>query len=214
MVRIDESDTLKRYKIYRSLTNNLSEVPDDALAFSENHYDYIATVDILTSTLPEFTDTLKSICTPPPVFGESWTAFPVRYRVQAVDVYDDESVLSDFAATQAWNIISNDGGPAEEDNFGITNNDSNIPTEYSLNQNYPNPFNPNTNIRYDLPNDNFVSIKIYDITGREIKSLVNEFKPAGRYIIAFNASNLSSGIYYYKIKAGDFTQVKKMMLIK
>ena len=213
MVRIDESDTLKRYKVYRSIANSLSEVPDDALAFSQNHYDYIATVDIITSSLPEFTDTLKSICTTPPIFGEPWIPFPVRYRVQAVDKYDDESVLSDFTNTQAWKISSYGGGYEEDGRVAFTD-ESGIPNEFSLKQNYPNPFNPSTNIQYDLPNDNFISIKIFDITGREIKSLVNEFKSAGRYILSFDASNLSSGIYYYKIEAGEFTQVKKMMFIK
>ncbi|MCB0729126.1 MAG: T9SS type A sorting domain-containing protein [Ignavibacteriae bacterium] len=213
MVRIDESDTLKRYKVYRSLASSLSEVPDDALAYSENHYEYIATVDIMTNSLPEFTDTLKSICTTPPTFGQPWIPFPVRYRVQAIDKYDDESVLSDFANTQAWKITNYEGGYEEEGRIALSE-DPLIPEEFDLRQNYPNPFNPSTNIRYDLPKDNIVTIKIFDITGREIKTLVNEFKPAGRYLISFNAANLSSGIYYYKIEAGEYSQVKKMILIK
>ena len=73
---------------------------------------------------------------------------------------------------------------------------------------------PGTNIQYDLPFDNFVSIKIYDILGKEVVTLVNEMKNAGRYIVSFNGSNLSSGIYYYKIKAGEYEQVRKMLLIK
>ena len=98
-----------------------------------------------------------------------------------------------------------------EDNM---ESNSNIPKEYSLKQNYPNPFNPSTNIQYDLPKDNFVTIKIYDLLGKEVLILVNEEKTAGSYIISFNASNLSSGIYYYKIKAGSFEQVRKMILLK
>ncbi|MEO6694496.1 MAG: YCF48-related protein [Ignavibacteria bacterium] len=95
------------------------------------------------------------------------------------------------------------------------------PDNYKLYQNYPNPFNPNTNIQYDLPIDNFVSIKVYDLIGKEVLTLVNEFKQAGSYIVSFNVSNLSTGIYYYhmvvhsdKIKAGNFEQVRKMILIK
>ncbi|HLT24918.1 MAG TPA: T9SS type A sorting domain-containing protein, partial [Ignavibacteria bacterium] len=88
------------------------------------------------------------------------------------------------------------------------------PREFALNQNYPNPFNPTTNIQYDIPNDVFVSIKVYDMLGREVAELVNEVKNAGRYIVGFNGSKLSSGIYYYKIKAGSFEQTRRMVLIK
>jgi len=93
-------------------------------------------------------------------------------------------------------------------------NFSKISEDYELFQNYPNPFNPNTNIQYDLPRDNFVSIKVYDLLGKEVMTLTNDFKEAGSYVISFNGNNLSSGIYYYKIKAGDFEQVRKMILIK
>lgn len=83
-----------------------------------------------------------------------------------------------------------------------------------MSQNYPNPFNPSTNISYDIPKDVFVTIKIYDISGREIKTLVNEYIRAGRYIIGFNASGLSSGIYFCKIIAGNYIETKRMVLIK
>ena len=89
-----------------------------------------------------------------------------------------------------------------------------FPKVYSLSQNYPNPFNPSTIIKYDVAKESFVSLKIYDMLGREVKTLVNEDKPAGSYEIKFNASNLSSGIYFYRIKAGEFVQSKKMILLK
>ena len=88
-----------------------------------------------------------------------------------------------------------------------------LPKEYSV-KNYPNPFNPESNIQYELPNDNFVSIKVFDILGKEIFELVNEFKSAGRYKVTFNGSNLPSGIYYYKMESGKFSRVKKVILIK
>jgi hypothetical protein len=88
------------------------------------------------------------------------------------------------------------------------------PETYKLYQNYPNPFNPKTNIKFDLPNNAFVSIKIYDILGREIKNLVNEKMSAGSHTIEFTASNFASGIYFYRIIAGSYTEVKKMALIK
>ncbi len=89
-----------------------------------------------------------------------------------------------------------------------------VPDKFSLLQNYPNPFNPVTKIRYDIPNSGNVSLKIYDNIGREVKSIVNEFKDAGYYTVEFNGSNFASGIYYYKLETGNFTATKKMVLLK
>jgi Secretion system C-terminal sorting domain len=89
-----------------------------------------------------------------------------------------------------------------------------IPKEYSLSQNYPNPFNPSTTIKYSLPKDGFVSLKIYDITGREVKTLASEVKKAGYYSVTFNASNLASGVYFYRIQSNDYVMTKRMVLIK
>ncbi|MFZ2325076.1 MAG: T9SS type A sorting domain-containing protein [Ignavibacteriaceae bacterium] len=89
-----------------------------------------------------------------------------------------------------------------------------LPTDFALEQNYPNPFNPTTTIRFSLPADNFVSLKIYNLLGQEIATLVNENKIAGNYNINFNASNLSSGVYLYKLDAGKFSAVKKLTLLK
>ncbi|MBS1494039.1 MAG: T9SS type A sorting domain-containing protein, partial [Bacteroidetes bacterium] len=88
--------------------------------------------------------------------------------------------------------------------------------DYKLNQNYPNPFNPTTKINYELKNAGYVSLKIYDLLGREIAELVNETKDAGRYTIDFNASKymMASGIYFYRIKAGEFVNTKRMVLVK
>lgn len=86
--------------------------------------------------------------------------------------------------------------------------------EYSLVQNYPNPFNPSTIIKYQIPKAGNVKLVIYDILGREITTLVNEFQNDGRYEVKFDASNLSSGIYIYRLEANDFVDSKKMMLVK
>jgi len=88
------------------------------------------------------------------------------------------------------------------------------PNDYSLSQNYPNPFNPSTTIKYQLPKSGKVTLKVFDILGREVASLVNEFKPAGTYEVSFNASALPTGIYFYKLTAAPFTQTRKMLLIK
>jgi len=89
-----------------------------------------------------------------------------------------------------------------------------IPTEFSLAQNYPNPFNPTTTIKYQIPEVSFVTLRIYDVLGNEIATLVNEQKPADSYEVEFNASNLPSGIYFYRIQVGSFVETKKMVLMK
>jgi hypothetical protein len=93
-------------------------------------------------------------------------------------------------------------------------NTEEIPTDYSISQNYPNPFNPTTTIRYQIPQAGFVSLKIYDVLGREVATLVNEEKLSGEYSAVFEGSNLSSGIYFYKLQAENFYSIKKMILIK
>ncbi len=85
---------------------------------------------------------------------------------------------------------------------------------FTLSQNYPNPFNPSTIIKYSIPSDQFVTLKIYDVLGREAETLVNEAQVRGEYTISFNASRLSSGIYYYSITAGSYRETRKMILVK
>lgn len=96
---------------------------------------------------------------------------------------------------------------------GVGNNNG-VPDKFSLSQNYPNPFNPVTTINYELPTVNYVSIKVFDLSGKEIASLVNETKSAGSYSVNFDAGKLSSGVYVYKISAGEFNAEKKMILVK
>ena len=89
-----------------------------------------------------------------------------------------------------------------------------VPSDYSLNQNYPNPFNPSTKISYQIPKSGYVTLKVYNSLGKEVMTLVNAEKAAGRYVVDFNARGLSSGIYFYSIHSGSFFETKKMMLIK
>jgi len=96
---------------------------------------------------------------------------------------------------------------------GINQFSSKIPDKFSLSQNYPNPFNPTTSIKFDIPKAGNVSFKIYDIAGKEIYS-VNEFKSAGQYAFTFDVSNYATGVYFYKLESGTFTETKKMVLIK
>jgi hypothetical protein len=97
---------------------------------------------------------------------------------------------------------------------GVKQISSEIPAEYKLYNNYPNPFNPATNIKYQITNNKFTTLKIFDVLGREVKSLVNEFQKAGVYEVSFDATDLTSGIYFYRLQSGDFNEVKKMILIK
>ncbi|MBK8551427.1 MAG: T9SS type A sorting domain-containing protein [Ignavibacteria bacterium] len=89
-----------------------------------------------------------------------------------------------------------------------------IPSSYDMSQNYPNPFNPSTTINFDVPTDGNVSIRLFDMSGKEVATLVNEVKTAGYYSVNFNASSLSSGVYFYNISSNNFTATKKMTLLK
>lgn len=94
----------------------------------------------------------------------------------------------------------------------ITN--SKIPSKYNLEQNYPNPFNPETQINFDIPKEGFVTLKVYDIVGKEVATLVNENKTAGSYTVNFDASKFGNGTYFYRLDVNGFVQTKKMVLIK
>lgn len=96
-----------------------------------------------------------------------------------------------------------------------------IPTAFVLFQNYPNPFNPSTNIRFDLPagkaaapGSGFVSLKVYNVLGQEVATLVNEVKPQGRYEVMWDASRQASGVYFYRLQYGEFLATKKSVIIR
>jgi hypothetical protein len=95
---------------------------------------------------------------------------------------------------------------------GITNNE--IPTKYELYQNYPNPFNPTTTIKYAIPSPGFVTLKIYDVLGKEVANLINQEMAAGYYSVDVDGSNIGSGVYFYRLESSGFLQTKKMLLIK
>ena len=88
------------------------------------------------------------------------------------------------------------------------------PREFALGQNYPNPFNPTTAIRFQISDYGFVSLQVYDVLGRKVATLVNEVKEPGTYIVQWDASGVSSGVYFYRLRAGDFVQTKRMMVVR
>ena len=96
----------------------------------------------------------------------------------------------------------------------VKSSSEDIPKSFTLNQNYPNPFNPSTKISFQIPQNEYTTLKVYDVLGNEVATLLNEEKPAGSYSVKFDGSNLSSGIYFYKLTAGSFVETKKMILLK
>lgn len=108
-----------------------------------------------------------------------------------------------------------DIGADEFDGIAVgIEDETTLPTEFALEQNYPNPFNPSTTLRYSIPTQSKVVIKVYDVLGKEIATLINEEKSVGTYEITWDAASLPSGVYFYQLKAGDFIQTKKMLLLK
>lgn len=130
---------------------------------------------------------------------------------------------TDLTNSQLFVLVDNGNDGTIDDTLFLVNQITGIgdeqgsllsPYNYNLEQNYPNPFNPVTKIKYSIAQNNLVSIKIYDILGREVETLVNEEKHAGFYEVEFNASEISSGIYFYKLTSGSFSKTKKMILLK
>ena len=97
---------------------------------------------------------------------------------------------------------------------GITNLSNEIPAKFNLYQNYPNPFNPVTNIKFDVAKSSFVKLVVFDVLGREVETLVNNELNAGKYEANWNAVMHNSGIYFIKLTAGDFTEIKRVALVK
>jgi len=108
--------------------------------------------------------------------------------------------------SETWNLKTTDTTTSVDDEI--------IPTEFSLSQNYPNPFNPSTVISYQIPVITFVTLKVFDMIGNEVATLVNEEKQAGYHTVIFNAENISTGVYFYRLQAGEFVSTKKLILMK
>lgn len=167
--------------------------------------------------------------------GLSATAFsPVEGMRIPIDYSINDNDGKAFNPSEPWN--ARDGilcySPFNDDNShqdmwrwsytwigakwstGVQKNDGVIASSFELSQNYPNPFNPTTNIRFSIPKAGLVSLKIYDILGREVMDVVNTYQDAGSYTVSLDASKLATGIYVYRLESGSFSSTKKMMLIK
>ena len=129
------------------------------------------------------------------------------------------SIAGDYAVVGAY--LDDDNGENSGSAYvysgiivGIDDENRGLPTEFTLSQNYPNPFNPNTMIEYELPNQSNVKLIIYNLRGEEVALLFNGTMPAGNHQVTWNASNFASGIYFYRLRAGNFVQTKKMVLLR
>ena len=200
------------------------------------YYGVVDSADSLTQTLPFFAGGEQLTHTMPRPFGNATVFWDFKYTAP-------DSIVVDTIYSVA-NSVNGDGNPipGDEWNFGanfpvviidnpVTVEDEISPVQFHLSQNYPNPFNPSTTIKYIIQSSviasgtkqsQFVTLKVYDILGNEIATLVNEEKSTGTYHASFNATQLNSGIYLYRIQAGDpstgsgqgFVETKKMILLK
>ncbi|MHB8579350.1 MAG: T9SS type A sorting domain-containing protein [Ignavibacteriaceae bacterium] len=142
-------------------------------------------------------------------YGASWSAIGNGNTFAANSLAISRTTL--FAGTSGNGVWRR---PLSDIITSIKDNGSRFPEHFKLYQNYPNPFNPTTIINYSVPKSSLVRIKVYDVLGREIETLVNEQKNPGNYKITFNAGKMASGVYFYQLRASDYTSIKKMLLLK
>ena len=121
-----------------------------------------------------------------------------------VDIYSDTYIF--------WNDTFSVF--VHKDPLGLAKNDENIPLEFALKQNYPNPFNPSTSIEFSLPKPEYVELKVYNIIGEQVVTLVSNKLNSGNHTYQFDGKNLASGVYYYQLTAGEYREVKKMILLR
>jgi len=188
-------------EILSRIFNNLSGIPSTGTAFGTGN---------LIDSNSFFTkiSTLKTTD-----FGLTWTVNDFNSLMQSYGVFlvdANNFFISGGDFTYPATILKSTNGG----NVFIVQTGNNIPEKHSLSQNYPNPFNPLTIIRFQIKDLRFVTLKVYDINGKEIITLVNEKLNPGEYESSFDGSGFPSGAYFYKIKAGDFSVTKKMLLIK
>jgi len=143
--------------------------------------------------------------------GYTWKQEYLQYGFQVLTMYFLNDNTGWVAGGKATIMHTTTGG---EPLLNVANTGNEIPASYSLEQNYPNPFNQLSIINFKCSIGGYISIVLYDLLGKEVKTLVNEYKQPGTYQVSFNAEGLSSGIYFYKMTAGDFSETKKMILIR
>ena len=145
--------------------------------------------------------------------GQNWDQQPVNVSGNLWKVFfanSNDGWLIEWAYSSGSNILHTTNGGI----MGVKVISTNTPEEFHLFQNFPNPFNPTTTIRYDIKTKGSVELKVFDLLGREITTLVNENQTPGTYEVVFDATSLSSGVYLYKLQSGDFVKTRKMLIVK
>ncbi|MEW6652226.1 MAG: T9SS type A sorting domain-containing protein [Bacteroidota bacterium] len=156
----------------------------------------------------------KSFAPEPAGFGKN------AYRVRFIAMTGKNKFVQPYTAPiDKWSTVEDKSAQSEKfptgyDPTNIQELETGIPTKFTLDQNYPNPFNPTTKIKFAIPADENVSLKVFNVLGQEVATLVNKQLKAGSYSFDWNAANLSSGVYFYRIEAGSFNQTRKMLLLK
>lgn len=140
--------------------------------------------------------------------ARTWTVIDTPHRRPIYDLVFLDS-LTGFAVGDSGTILKYDPSPVD-----VVENPGLLPPAYVLHQNFPNPFNPATTISFELPRESFVTLTVHNVLGEEVRTLLNERRSAGQHLLSFNAATLSSGVYFYRLTAGGFTGVKKMLLVR
>lgn len=143
---------------------------------------------------------------------ETWT--PIYFDLTAVAGQSVQIIFQADAANSVWSFLYIDDVSLTNQITGTEKEKGLFPIKFELKQNYPNPFNPLTVITYQLAVNSFTTLKVYDLLGREVATLVNEQKPAGSYTIRWDATHFASRVYFYRLQAGAFSETKKLLLLK
>ncbi|MBK9331600.1 MAG: T9SS type A sorting domain-containing protein [Ignavibacteria bacterium] len=211
--KIDSNGVSEYEKVY---TSNYSEYFSDMNILSKNRYILVSSLDTSDYLFGKIiiADSIGNII--------KYRIFPTSSFIvfeSLLTLLNEDIVIAgsaDFNISeydQVGYVVRTDSNLFIK-NVGINSNSIILPEKLKLYQNYPNPFNPVTKITFNIPVSGNISIRVYDITGKVIKTLVNEFRNAGTYYTEFNGTDLSSGVYYYKMETGNFSEIKKMILLK
>ena len=186
---LSKDTCISDYECWSLIEYRIFNMADTVQAYENFKLGHLSSSADRITTFPGIGIVMKEFIVNPPYIKDS---------TYLIGIYKDGEVLGDTIIKNTVDI---------DDNLPL-------PSKFYLCQNYPNPFNPSTKIEYSIPKTSFVTLKVYDILGREVATLVNEEKSGGKYEVEFNGNGLSSGIYFYKLQAGNYTSVKIMILIK
>ncbi len=204
----------KTYRIYRARSENIQNIPYE--------YELIDSVSIRSDSVPVYVDRSVLGLGSRIQGNGNIEKYAVRYKVQAVDKYRDSSVRSDFAGAICLKpdkgTIYNGNGYNNPIKGDTLTTELLIPENYRLSQNYPNPFNASTVISFDLPVSNNVLLKLFDVTGKEVATIINGYRNAGSHRLILGVDypmpDISSGVYFYRIISGNFSAMKRFVLMK